>query len=428
MSQWLIRPGSIHGTLAIPSSKSHTLRALTFALMAKGVSHIRGYLHSPDTRAMIQALRHLGAVVDVFPDHLAVDGTGGKLQPAEDVIDCGNSGQVLRFIGALAALLPSYTILTGDPSIRHNRPVRPLLDGLSQLGAFAVSARGDGFAPIILRGPLTRAEARLPGADSQPVSGLIIAGCFAPHPTVIRVEDPGETPWIELTLRWLEKFKLPYANERFERYALQGGARINAFDYTVPGDFSSAAFPIAAALLTDSELTIHPIDMDDPQGDKAIIPILQKMGAHFHIDHAKKTLTVKKGSSLRGMKIDCNAFIDALPILAVIGCFAEGTTVLCNAEIARKKESDRIRCIATELKKMGADIEEKSDGLVIHKSDLKGTTLESHHDHRIALSLAVAAFAASGQTAIHGTEAAKKTYPNFVPDFAALGAHILETP
>lgn len=423
--KYVIQPSGLSGRLVIPPSKSHTLRALTFALMAKGVSHIRSYLHSPDTQAMIKALRLLGAVVDVSEEEIAVDGTGGKLQAAENVIDCGNSGQVLRFIGALAALMPSYTVLTGDASIRHNRPVQPLLDGLNALGAFAVSSRGDGFAPIIIKGPLTKNKATIVGVDSQPVSGLLIAGSFAPHPIELHVVDPGEKPWIGLTLHWFEKLGIPYANEGFERYALQGGKELRCFDYTVPGDFSSAAFPIAAALLTHSEVTLYPIDMEDPQGDKAIISLLERMGARFEIDPAEKTLTVKKSGPLVGTRIDCNDFIDALPILAVIGCFAEGETEIVNARIARSKESDRIHCIASELKKMGGEIEERPDGLLIRKSKLYGARVQTHHDHRIVLALSVAALAAStGESIIEGVAAAEKTYPKFMQDFTGLGARI----
>jgi 3-phosphoshikimate 1-carboxyvinyltransferase len=427
--KYLIKPSRISGRLTIPPSKSHTLRALTFALMAKGVSHIQNYLHSPDTNAMVKALRLLGAVVDVTDSEIAVDGTAGKLASAEDVIDCGNSGQVLRFLGALSALMPTHTILTGDHSIRHNRPVKPLLDGLTELGALAVSSRGDGFAPIIIRGPLIKESATILGIDSQPVSGLLIAASFAPHPIVLHVEKPGEKPWISLTLHWFERLGIPYANENFERYALQGNANLKAFDYTVSGDFSSAAFPIAAALLTHSELTIAPIDMDDPQGDKAIISLLQKMGAPLEIDPSQKTLTVKKGAHLKGARIDCNDFIDALPILAVIGCFAEGETELVNAEIARSKESDRIHCIALELKKMGAQIEERPDGLLIRQSKLTGAKVETHHDHRLVLALSVAAMAAtSGESIIEGTAASEKTYPGFLKDFQGLGAHIEAIP
>jgi 3-phosphoshikimate 1-carboxyvinyltransferase len=424
MTQFHIRPSVLHGRLAIPASKSHTLRALVFSLMAHGTSRISHFLPSPDTSAMIQGVRLLGARVEASPTELTIHGTGGKFSPADDVIDCGNSGQVLRFIGALAALSPTYTILTGDDSIRHKRPIQPLIDGLSRLGAFAVSSRGDGFAPIIVKGPLTKTKTSLSGEDSQPVSALLIACSFLPHPIEIEVTHPGEKPWINLTLHWLNKFGIACENHSFERYRLAGNAHVKAFEYTVPGDFSSAAFPIAAALLTHSEITLHPIDMDDPQGDKAIIPLLQQMGAHFVIDPKKQTLTVKKSPPFKGRRIDVNDFVDALPILAVIACFAEGETEIYNAAIARNKESDRIHCIALELKKMGADIEERPDGLRIRPSPLHGAHLETHHDHRLVLALSVAALAATGESTIDGIEAADKTYPTFLADFRAIGAKI----
>ena len=423
-SNYVVHPGSISGKLSIPSSKSHTLRALVFAFLARGTSHINQYLPSPDTIAMVKALQTLGSTVEVSSHAITVQGLNGAFKPAEDVIDCGNSGQVLRFIGALAGLMPTYTVLTGDASIRHNRPVKPLLEGLTQLGAFAVSSREDDFAPIIIKGPLRKTHAAIRGEDSQPVSGLLIAGAFAPHPIELQVINPGEIPWIQLTLHWFDFLKIPYQHHNFERYIMQGKTKLSSFNYTVPGDFSTAAFPIAAALLTHSELTLYPIDMDDPQGDKAIIPILQQMGAHFEIDPVRKTLRVQKGSKLKGMRIDCNDFVDALPILAVIGCFAEGETEIVNAAIARKKESDRIHCMALELRKMGADIEERPDGLRIRQSNLHGAHLQGHHDHRIVLSLAVASLAAKHQSTITGVEAANKTYPTFLKDFLSVGANI----
>ena len=424
MADLSIEPSVLKGSLTIPSSKSHILRAILFAALADGTSKIEQFLPSPDSISMMQAVRLLGAEVAIESTSLKIKGFAGKAHIADDVIQCGNSGQVLRFIGALAGLIPQYTILTGDASIRHNRPILPLLDGLNQLGAFAVSSRGDGYAPIVIKGPFTQKKAALNGQDSQPVSGLLIAGAFAPHPIEIEVVQPGEKPWIDLTLDWFRRLEIPYAAKNYTHYRMNGSAHIEGFNYEVPGDFSSAAFPIAAALITQSSLTIHNIDMNDIQGDKALIPTLQQMGAQFRIDQKKRTLTIEKGQRLQGIRIDINDFIDALPILAVIGCFAEGRTEIVNAAIARKKESDRIASIARELKKMGAVIEEKSDGLIIHESKLHGASLNTYHDHRLALSLSVAALAAQSSSTIHGVECIAKTYPTFYDDLQLIGARI----
>lgn len=426
MVDFHVKPSKLQGSLTVPSSKSHTLRAIVFAALAKGTSKIDRFLPSPDTTAMIEAVRLLGAKVVIESKSLLVTGFAGKPHITEDIIQCGNSGQVLRFIGAIAALNPQYTVLTGDHSIRYNRPVKPLLDGLTQLGAFAVSSRGDNYAPIIIKGPLTKQSATLEGQDSQPVSGLLIASAFAPHPTEIHVTNPGEKPWIDLTLHWFKQLGIEYHMKDYTFYKMKGSSCIDSFNYTVPGDFSTAAFPIAAALLTHSELTLYNIDMEDMQGDKAIIPILEQMGAQFIIDKNNRSLTVKKGPPLKGARIDINDFVDALPILSVIGCFAEGHTEIVNAAIARKKESDRIACMASELKKMGAKLEERPDGLIIHTSKLHQAKLNSYHDHRIALSLSIAALASSGtlDTTIYGVECAAKTYPSFYEDFKAIGANI----
>jgi len=428
MTKFHIHPSSIKGAVAIPPSKSHTLRAILFAAMAKGNSEIRNFLHSPDSTAMIEAMRAFGAKIDIAANHLLIRGLSGKLEAAENVIDSGNSGQVLRFVGALAALCPAYTVITGDHSIRHNRPVKPLLSALSQLGALADSARLDGYAPIIIKGKMQSGKAHLPGEDSQPVSGMLIACSFLQGKSTIEVSDPGEKPWIDLTLFWLKKFDIHVEHQNYTHYHIPGNAKIDGFNTVIPGDFSSAAFPIAAALVTGSELTLTNIDMNDCQGDKKLIEVLQKMGAKIDIDHTKKTLHIHKNSKLKGMRIDINDFIDAVPILSVIGCYAEGTTEIVNAGVARKKESDRIHAMATELKKMGANIHENPDGLKISHSPLSGAHLDSWRDHRIAMSLCIAALGATGHTKIEGAECVSKTYPGFAHDFRAIGADIEVSP
>jgi 3-phosphoshikimate 1-carboxyvinyltransferase len=422
MADLSIFPSQLSGHIAIPSSKSHTLRAILFAALAHGRSQIDSFLSSPDTNAMIDAVRLLGASVEMGTHRLAIEGVKGKPQAAKDVIQCGNSGQALRFISALGGLIPAFTVLTGDLSLRERRPMQPLLGAMQQLGAFAVSSRGDGYAPILVRGPFTEKKAMLEGQDSQPVSGLLIAAAFAQHPIELHVAHPGEKPWIALTLDWFDRLQIPYFAKDYTHYALKGSAQIEGFQYCVPGDWSTAAFPIAAALITQSELTLHNIDRYDIQGDKAILPILERMGAQFVFDPLGRSLTVKREAKLKGIKIDINDCIDALPIFAVLGCFAEGTTEIFNGQIARKKESDRIFCIAQELKKMGANIEEAFDGLKIYTSQLHGKTLEPYADHRIALSLAVAALGAQSPSTLRNTECIAKTYGSFYNDFRKIGA------
>jgi len=414
-----IRASLLKGEIDIPPSKSQTMRALVFATLAKGKSTIRNYLSSPDTQAMIQACRLLGAKIDVFSDRIEVV---GNIRPAEDVIHAGNSGQVLRFVGAISALTSEYTVLTGDYSIRHLRPVQPLLDGLNQLGCFAVASRGDGQAPIIIRGPLKGGTALIDGQDSQPVSGLLMASAFASQKTEIYVTNPGEQPWVALTLSWFDRFGVSYRNENFEKYSLPGCAVIDGFEYVVPADWSSASYPIAAALITNSELTLHGVDFEDAQGDKEFISLIQEMGAKF--EKGKRSLKILPGAQLRGCKIEMGRFIDAITLLAVVGCFAKGKTELVGAEIARRKECDRIRAIVTELKKMGAKIVEKPDGLIVEQSALNGAAIESYSDHRMAMSLTVAALGAAGESVVSGVDSVGKSFPQFFEKLQQLGAKI----
>lgn len=405
------------GRIAIPPSKSHTLRALLFGALASGKTYIHNYLKSTDTSAMIAAMRMMGATIEIHENTLVITGVSGSLKACDNIIHAGNSGIVLRFVTCLAALLPTYTVITGDHSIRHHRPMQPLLSALQQLGAFATSSRLDGFAPIIVRGPLTEGHAELIGHDSQPISGLLIAASLLPGSTELKVTNPGEKPWIDLTLWWLRRLGAKITVASYEHYLIHGSTRYEGFEITIPGDWSSAAFPLIAALITQSSITLENIDLNDIQGDKIIISLLSRMGARFEVDERKKTVQVLPSARLQGISIDANECIDALPILAVLGCFAEGTTEITNATIARSKESDRLHTITHELRKMGAKIEEKSDSLIITSSTLTGATLSSHADHRIAMALAVAALATdSSVSEIHDIDCINKSYPSFIDD------------
>ena len=193
---------------------------------------------------------------------------------------------------------------------------------------------------------------------------------------------------------------------------------------SVPGDLSSLSFPLVAALITRSRLTINHIDMSDPQGDKAMIEILQSMGAKITINANDNAVTIHPTHRLESIDIDINHCIDCLPILAVVACFAKGTTHISGATIARQKESDRISAMAIELTKMGADIDELPDGLLIRHCQLHAATVDSHHDHRIAMALAVAAMATTGNTQVNQVECVNKTFPHFAETMMNIGANI----
>lgn len=444
MSDFIVQPSSLHGSLSVPASKSQTLRAILFGTLASGETIISNYLDCQDSQAMIKACSQLGARITKKGNKLLVIGTGGCLKQPQEPIDAGNSGIVLRFVAAVAALTPYEIIITGDASACR-RPMEPLLDGLRQLGALAKSLNNDGSAPVLIRGPIRSGQAQFHGMDSQFVSALLIAAALTSGPTELSVIQPGEQPWVALTLYWLNFLGISYKQSNFDKFYLSGGSKLSAFEYSVSGDLSSAAFPIAAAVITNSSVTVQNCNINDPQGDWKLFHVLQNMGAPLTIS-SKNQIVVdsKKGcfnletavrdcvnlpspnavSRFKGMTLDINDYIDAIAILAVLGCFAEGTTRIVNAAVARSKESDRVHCLATELKKMGAHIEEMDDGLVIHQSELKGATLSSQGDHRLAMALTVAAMAAKGPSRIMGVDCINKTYPTFAHDMKNIGATI----
>lgn len=411
-----VKKAQLMGEIAVPASKSQTLRAVLFGAMGKGRSIITGGLDSGDVRAMIEACRLFGAKVQVGDGRIVIDGVDGKIA-GEGIINAGNSGIVLRFCAAIGALGNGRIVLTGDASLKR-RPMGDLIQGLNQLGVEVTDEKG--FAPVSIKGPLQCGKVILSGQDSQPVSAVLIAGAFADGPIELHVTDAGEKPWVSLTLDWFDRLGISYKRQGFERYWMTGGAGYDGFTYEVPGDLSSAAFPIAAALLTGSEVILRNVDLSDMQGDKELIRVFQKMGGVIEVDG--KSVSVKKGNGLKGVRVDINDFVDGITILAVVGCFAEGETVIYNGTVAKQKECNRIACIVKELKKMGADVEESEDGLKVRKSTLKGALVHSYHDHRMAMSLAVAGLGADGETVVTDMECISKTFPTFLRDFNALGA------
>lgn len=419
-----VKKSRLAGEITIPPSKSHTLRAILFASFANGQSKIYNFLPSPDTNAMVNACTLLGATIRIndLRQEIIIIGNSGKLTRPRELINAGNSGQVLRFIAAVSALTNDYVSITGDNSLKTNRPIQPLIDGLTGLGVFAKSTNG--FAPVIVKGPLQGGITTLDGEDSQPVSGLLIASAFARNKTYINVLNPGEKPWVDLTLAWFTRLGINFERQGYTHYVMHGNSTIEGFEYMVPGDFSSCAFPLVAALITNSEITLCNLDLNDCQGDKALIYVLQTMGANICINSQQKKVHVKKSNYFAGKEINVNNFIDALPILTVIACFAKTETIITGAAIARKKESNRCAVIANELKKMGAQVIEHEDGLIITPSQLKGAKVISHRDHRIAMALMVAGLASEGETIVDDPKCIEKSYPNFVKNLQGIGASI----
>ncbi len=363
-----VRFTKLAGSISIPGSKSHTIRALLIAALAEGTSRIAAPLHSADIRSCLEACRALGAGIREEEGNFVVTGTGGKISAPGGPIDVGNSGTTLYLTAGIAALGTETVTLTGDGQTKK-RPIEPLLAALRDLGAEAYSADGSGFPPVTIKGPLKGGRTSIECPTSQYLSSLLLCTPLARGNSEISVPLLHEEPYVEMTLRWLREQGLNFNRERFRRFFISGGQQYGAFERRVPGDFSSATFPLCAAALTGSRITVAGLDAKDSQGDRAVVAMLEKLGCT--VDWADSTVQIsgpdrESGKALTGCEIDMNATPDALPALAVTACFAEGETRLVNVPQARLKETDRISVMHTELEKMGADIMELEDGLVIN--------------------------------------------------------------
>lgn len=409
---------TLTGKILIPASKSHTIRAVAIATMADGRSVLRNPLESTDARSAFRAAEEFGAVITVEPDAWIIEGIGGNISPKAKFVDVANSGTSLRIFTALAALGINKIMFDGDSSIRK-RPMTPLFSALRNLGA-VVETEND-KCPFTIHGPLKGGKTTVNGISSQFLTALLFASPLAGKDTEIVVEDLHEKPYVEITLDWLRKQNIRFEQEGLEQFRVFGNQHYTPFDRQIPADFSSATFALCAAAITRSEILIKGLDFNDHQGDKEVFSFLQKMGVR--LEHRPEGVWVK-GGELNGIDIDMNNTPDALPALAVVGCFAKGTTRLLNVAQARLKECDRITAAKTELGKMGAKITELPDGLIIEQSELKGTSVHGYNDHRMVMSLAIAGMAASGETTVDTAESMQITYPSFVHDMDNLGARI----
>ncbi len=415
----------LKGEALAPPSKSYTHRAVVMASLA-GRTIVKRPLLSADTVATIQACRALGAVIREEGDRLIVEGVNGKPVTPDNVIDVANSGTTLRFMMAVSALCEGTTVLTGDDSIR-TRPNTPLIDVLNQLGASVTSTRDNGIAPIVVKGPLEGGEAVMDGSiSSQFFSALLTACPLCQTLTVVKVDGELKSrPYVEITIEMLESagiaIELVEDDNGHLSFIIPPNQSYKLTEYTVPGDFSSASYLLAAGALAGGGLTVRGL-YPNKQGDAAIIPILQNMGADLEWDRERGEVKVNK-SKLTGVTVDVSMTPDLVPTLAVLGALSVGETVIENAGHVRYKETDRLHAMTVELTKMGVDIREEPDQLVIRGGGLHGAKVSGWHDHRIVMALTVAGLVV-GDTVIDTAESVKISYPGFFETMKTLSGDI----
>ncbi len=418
-----IQPSLLAGTVAVPGSKSHTIRAIAGALLAHGKSIVRSPLLSFDTASTLAAAVKLGAQVEKFADRWEITGCGGDLAVPAETLDMGNSGTGLRMLTAAAALARGKVAFTGDESL-CSRGMKPLLEALRKLGVKADAAPGD-HAPLSVQGPLQGGKTQVEALCSQYLSALLFAAPNIKNGSMeIEVTKLSEEPYVEITLNWLRKLGAEFtAAPDLMHFVIPGNQQLKAFDSFIPADFSTAAFPLGAGIVAGKAdgITIRNLDFTDAQGDKAVFKMLETLGARLKYN-SDNSVTVYPGR-LNSGTLDLGQTPDALPLLAAVAAVNEGSVItLGNAAQARNKETDRIACMTRELLKMGAIIEEKPDAMIITGTKLHGAVVDSCKDHRLAMALAVAALAAEGTTEIVDAESCAVTYPDFIKDFQNLGA------
>ena len=378
-----------------------------------------------------------GAKVDISnPSDWIVEGAGKNAHLPDDVVNVGNSGSLLYFMSPVAATFNGWSVFTGDESIR-TRPILHVVDALKQLGAEAYISRPEKNAPpLIIKGPIKENQTIVTdGRLSQYISGIMMAASRLNGTTHIELTDPKETPFLNMTRLWLEEMGVKLEiSEDYKHIQVHGPVQMKAFDKEIPGDWEAVAFPLVAAVISDSEITIENIDYSGSQGDMEIVEVLKKLGANITEDKERNTLTAKSSRLStenlpdKELCVNLSGYPDAICALAVAGCFTEGTITIKDIGVCRKKETDRIEVMQKELEKLGAKVEtgpdwfriighspKKSDGTKNPEWKIHGGTVESFDDHRVAMSLAVLGLGLeeSESVIINDAECCAVSFPEF---------------
>ncbi|MFW9970841.1 MAG: 3-phosphoshikimate 1-carboxyvinyltransferase [Candidatus Odinarchaeota archaeon] len=425
---------SLSGEITATGSKSYSHRAFVAASLADGISIIKNPLTSGDVAFTINILKSLGVRILRRSDNTyIIKSDKDAYRRLKRPFDCGNSGTTIRIFSALSLIVEGGLTFKGD-FLKLQRPILPLLNSLQQLGAeFKLSKKklkirrtGEICDKVYIQGDLS----------SQFLTAILILCPLlkCKNKDYIELELTSSLvskPYVEITLDVLEAFGINIqANFETGKFYITNEQNYRSQAYTIPGDFSTAANIIAAAILSKkpSSIIINNLSFKNKQGDKKIIEILEKMGASVEIDKNKNQIILRgtiTENKLKGIEIDCTYVPDLFPILSVIGAFAEGKTVLYNASNLRLKETDRITAMAEELKKMGVNVIEEKDKLTIfHCDKIKGITINHKNDHRIAMACTIAALYADSSSFMQNSEIINDSYPSFFKDLKELGASI----
>ena len=418
--------GPLRGELAVPGDKSISHRSVMFGALSEGITEAENFLTGADCLSTIGCFRQMGISVEQNGTSVVVHGKGlhGLTKPS-GIIDAGNSGTTVRLLSGILSGQPFDSVITGDASIQK-RPMKRVMTPLSQMGASITSVHENGCAPLQIKGsPLHGIHYLSPVASAQVKSCVLLAGLYADAPTSV-TEPAISRNHSELMLRYFG------ADIRCEgtTSTILPDPKLTGQKINVPGDISSAAYFIAAALLVPgSEVLLKNVGIN-PTRD-GMLRVVRAMGGDVTLvnentDGAEPCADLLiRSSSLHATTVEGDlipTLIDELPVIAVLAAFADGTTIIKDAAELKVKESDRIAVMTENLRRMGAEVEPTDDGMVIHGGKpLHGATIDPHLDHRIAMSFAVAALAADGETEIQDADCVKISSPGFYADLEGLG-------
>ena len=404
---------NLQATVQLPGSKSYTQRALIIAALARGESSLLHPLVAEDTLLMQEALCLLGAEIHEHGNELLVRGMAGRIKCPEQAIFLGNNGTALRFLTSLVALGEGRFILTGEPRLCE-RPVQPLISALEGLGVQVHTKEGRGFPPVTI-------EARGIGAgtatfhnavSSQYISSLLLSAPFARGD--VRVQLRGRTvshPYITMTIAVMRQFGVEVTGEGENDYLVRGGQCYQGRLYSVEGDASTASYFFLAAALCGGTVKVLNINPQSLQGDIRLLEIMEMLGCR--VRRGEDWVEVTGGELVAGdYSIDMGDLPDMVPTLAVMAAFREGKTSITNVSHLRIKESNRIAALVSEINRIGGKAEETPDGLVITGGRPHGAEIETYHDHRIAMSFAIAGLAVPGMK-IGNASCVNKSFPAF---------------
>lgn len=408
----------IDAVVRVPGSKSYSHRTAIAAALSDGICHISNYLNSDDTNFTLGALEQLGIIIENNDDNLLVHGRGGNFDPGPKSVYLGNSGTSMRLLTAVAALGPGPYEFSGT-SRMHERPVGELVSALRQIGVFARTVKNNGCPPVVVRGGKIAGKTVSVdcGKSSQYLSGLLLmAPCTQNGLEITVTRGPVSRPYVEMTLDIMSRFGIACERQGYTVFRVPGGQSYAAGKYAVEPDCSQAGYFWAAAAICRGRVKVAGIGPDTRQGDVRFVEILEKMGCR--INHEADGISVT-GAGLSAVDADMADMPDLVPTLAVVAAFAEGTTIIRNVAHLREKESDRLAAVSGELQKMGIHAQITGDGLSIRGGIPRGAPIDTHDDHRIAMSFAVAGLAVPG-ILISDPGCVEKSFPGFWEVFERL--------